>query len=184
MEVEKLKTAVNQKKKGLEKVHVWSFYYEKDEKKYWCAHYSRFKKNTGAYIFSEETPSHDEILHAYKKMALSTSLFNRISHDMRDHYSKILVYFVDLRHLLQEWQKEAPIEANLFNTQIKKYLEVVHYYERTQQEIYDLHQSLNSGEALHLKLFREQQNDIFKNEFIPILRTNYFVNGEKDGPSN
>ncbi|MFP7447022.1 hypothetical protein SFC50_25345 [Bacillus infantis] len=129
-------------KNNREEMHLWTYCYPKGNNKFWAINYTKYKENSGFYVYSELPADSADILEAFWHLSTASSLVNTVTRGMSTHYNKSLEYFKDLEKLLIQWSNRNSAEAEQFAHYINDYLKMVEYYERGKIETKRLHANL------------------------------------------
>ncbi|MGD6898302.1 hypothetical protein [Bacillus infantis] len=124
-----------------EEMHLWTYCYPKGNNKFWAINYTKYKENSGFYVYSELPADSANILEAFWNLSTASSLVNVVTKEMSVRYNKSLRYLKDLEKLLTQWEKKSH-DATQFKSYISEYLNMVKYYEHGKAETKRLHTNL------------------------------------------
>ncbi|MFP7447023.1 hypothetical protein SFC50_25350 [Bacillus infantis] len=128
-------------KKNREEMHLWTYCYPKGSNKFWAINYTKYKENSGFYVYSELPADSADILEAFWNLSTASSLVNIVTKEMSVRYNKSLRYLKDLEKLLTQWEKKSH-DAAQFKSYISEYLNMVKYCEHGKDETKRLHSNL------------------------------------------
>ncbi|MDW2879574.1 MULTISPECIES: hypothetical protein [Bacillaceae] len=142
MVVEQALEAARKYKKHLENMNPWTYFYSKNNNKFWGLNFTKNNENTGFFIFCERPAMSSDILEAYWNLSTASSLINVVTKEMSVSYNKSLKYLKDLEKLLIHWKENNPAETEQFKLHIEEYLRMVKFYEHGKAETKRLHSNL------------------------------------------